>query len=284
MRVVSSIALAERSEDGNAIGLVDASERLYRTLFSTAAAFGLATALWGIILAPFNAFQHHHVRSVLLGTALASVWAAVVLLRRELFYRLRRRPLLLLVLAGLSIAVLWSDGGWRSTYYLASYGPLVLAAVVIRLRWNLALGALLATGYVLGLALHGYSWAQLEHLKDADSVVANTGSYLIAATFFSMPVAWLGGFVARINQLLARSATEQVELYPKSRDRTRALSVREVQVAQLVATGLSNDEIARELKISARTVQSHVASALRKTGTSNRTQLGNVAREDGLLS
>jgi predicted ATPase/DNA-binding CsgD family transcriptional regulator len=51
------------------------------------------------------------------------------------------------------------------------------------------------------------------------------------------------------------------------------LSVREREVAELVAHGLSNKEIAARLHVSVRTVESHVRHMLTKLGLVNRTQL-----------
>ncbi len=54
------------------------------------------------------------------------------------------------------------------------------------------------------------------------------------------------------------------------------LSPRELEVAELVAGGYSNDEIARTLHISLRTVEKHVSAALRKLGVRSRLQLGRL--------
>ena len=51
------------------------------------------------------------------------------------------------------------------------------------------------------------------------------------------------------------------------------LTRRELQVANLVGCGLSNREIAEQLKISQRTVESHVENTLRKLGFGSRTQV-----------
>ena len=57
------------------------------------------------------------------------------------------------------------------------------------------------------------------------------------------------------------------------------LTPREHEVAVLIARGLGNREIADELVVSVRTVESHVRHALAKAGLSNRTQLAKWARE-----
>ena len=51
------------------------------------------------------------------------------------------------------------------------------------------------------------------------------------------------------------------------------LSDRELQVIELVAAGLTNQEIADKLEISKRTVDNHISNILNKTKTSNRVAL-----------
>jgi len=60
-----------------------------------------------------------------------------------------------------------------------------------------------------------------------------------------------------------------------------ALTNRERQVVQLVATGLSNRHIANELRIGLDTVKKHVALAMKKTGAENRTQLALIHLDRG---
>jgi predicted ATPase/DNA-binding CsgD family transcriptional regulator len=61
------------------------------------------------------------------------------------------------------------------------------------------------------------------------------------------------------------------------------LTDRELQVARLVARGISNKEVATRLRRSERTVESHVQHALRKLNMSSRTELGAWAQKHGLL-
>jgi two-component system, NarL family, response regulator LiaR len=61
------------------------------------------------------------------------------------------------------------------------------------------------------------------------------------------------------------------------------LTERETDVLRLLAQGLSNQEIAANLHISATTVRSHVSNILMKLNVSNRTQAALVAKERQLL-
>lgn len=62
----------------------------------------------------------------------------------------------------------------------------------------------------------------------------------------------------------------------RSSDSVSSLSSRELEVAELVAAGHSNDEIAQLLHISSRTAEKHVSSALRKLNVRSRVQLGRL--------
>ncbi|MFC7584988.1 response regulator transcription factor [Nonomuraea antimicrobica] len=53
----------------------------------------------------------------------------------------------------------------------------------------------------------------------------------------------------------------------------QVLSARQEQVARLAAEGLTNQQIARELFLSPKTVDKHVSAAMRKVGARSRTEL-----------
>ena len=61
------------------------------------------------------------------------------------------------------------------------------------------------------------------------------------------------------------------------------LSDREVEIVELVATGLTNQEIAGQLMISKRTVDNHVSNIFTKTGAKNRVALLNWAMDNGKI-
>jgi len=62
------------------------------------------------------------------------------------------------------------------------------------------------------------------------------------------------------------------------------LSKREMQVLQCVTAGLSNKEIAQELRISHQTVKNHVTAILRKLGVDDRTQAAVFAIKQGWVN
>ncbi len=71
---------------------------------------------------------------------------------------------------------------------------------------------------------------------------------------------------------------------PRRRDlRPAGLTEREIEVARLVAAGLSNREIARRLVISPRTAEHHVQHVYAKLGVSSRAAVALFALEHGLL-
>lgn len=63
----------------------------------------------------------------------------------------------------------------------------------------------------------------------------------------------------------------------------RPLSVRELQIAQLAAEGLSNRSVAERLVLSERTVENHLHRVYRALGISGRAELGEALRRLGGL-
>jgi len=65
--------------------------------------------------------------------------------------------------------------------------------------------------------------------------------------------------------------------------RVESLTPRELEVLRLVATGLSNREIAAELVIATATVKKHIATIFSKLSVNRRTQAIAVGRDLALL-
>jgi DNA-binding NarL/FixJ family response regulator len=76
----------------------------------------------------------------------------------------------------------------------------------------------------------------------------------------------------KIDDVVTLQVAKQVSLTPT-----------EIKVVTLVAQGQSNREIAKQLKVSQRTVESHVSNMLNKTGLHNRTELARWSIENELF-
>jgi ATP/maltotriose-dependent transcriptional regulator MalT len=84
----------------------------------------------------------------------------------------------------------------------------------------------------------------------------------------------------------ARIQFREIGLRPPPRgagEGPSGLTEREFQIARLVARRKSNKAIGRELGISDRTVSTHLSNIFQKLDASNRTELGDLIRELGLL-
>jgi non-specific serine/threonine protein kinase len=71
---------------------------------------------------------------------------------------------------------------------------------------------------------------------------------------------------------------------PKRGVESRHLSRREREVAKLVATGMTNREIAERLSIAERTAEGHVEQIRNKLGFRSRTQVATWAVQHGFLA
>jgi DNA-binding NarL/FixJ family response regulator len=70
---------------------------------------------------------------------------------------------------------------------------------------------------------------------------------------------------------------------PRDKEYRYGLSHRELEVLRLVATGLTNREVAEHLTIAVRTVDRHVANIFTKLGVPSRTAAARFAYEHGII-
>jgi two-component system, NarL family, response regulator LiaR len=98
-----------------------------------------------------------------------------------------------------------------------------------------------------------------------------------------------------LRRAIKAAAAGQVQLSPAASTRllreirtpeqsVEVLTEREKEVLQLLALGMSNQEICRELHIAEQTVKSHVSHILAKLGVPSRTQAALYAIRAGLVS
>lgn len=85
-------------------------------------------------------------------------------------------------------------------------------------------------------------------------------------------------FPAALRRMVAARPLGSAEALPKA-----ALTEREEEVLRLMATGLSNPEMAQSLMVSLETVKTHVGNVLTKLGAQNRTHAVVIAYESGLV-
>ncbi|WP_433214486.1 response regulator transcription factor [Microtetraspora malaysiensis] len=85
-------------------------------------------------------------------------------------------------------------------------------------------------------------------------------------------------FPAALRQMVTARPRGAAEALPQA-----ALTGREEEVLRLMATGLSNPEIAQSCRVSLETVKTHVGNVLTKLGAQNRTHAVVIAYETGLV-
>jgi len=85
-------------------------------------------------------------------------------------------------------------------------------------------------------------------------------------------------FSSPVSELLLEAA-----LNDRKRSRLETFTMREMEVAQLIAEGNANKQIARLLNISVKTVESHRAAAMRKAGVRTAAELVRFAIKHNMI-
>jgi non-specific serine/threonine protein kinase len=138
-------------------------------------------------------------------------------------------------------------------------------------RAALLLGASATVWHELGIPVPPYWRAQHDACETAARAALDEGRYRAC---------WQEGYALSRDQAVT-AALEEQDTVPAARPAPAAagpgatfeLSARELEVARLVADGLSNPAIASALFVSVATVKTHVSHILAKLGLDSRTQL-----------
>ena len=146
------------------------------------------------------------------------------------------------------------------------------------LIFGLVGGLLIAT-----LQFTEYRFVVIEHSMELYSA-------LVAILFAAFGI-WLGLRITRnrekivVKELLVPMEAPPPEPFAPNTARQQALGItaRELEILTLVASGLSNREIATQLFVSENTVKTHCARVFDKLGAARRTQAVQRGKELGLL-
>lgn len=109
---------------------------------------------------------------------------------------------------------------------------------------------------------------------------------LIAALFAGFGI-WLGLRMTRTRErvIVREVAVPAPQTFVRNASQVEALGVtpRELEILELIASGLSNREIAAKLFVSENTVKTHSSRLLDKLGAKRRTQAVQLAKQGGLI-
>ena len=140
---------------------------------------------------------------------------------------------------------------------------------------------------IVALQYTEYRFVIIEHSVELYSA-------LVAILFATFGI-WLGLRITRRREIVRETVVVREVLVPApapasepfspntARQQTLGITARELEILNLIASGLSNREIATQLFVSESTVKTHCARAFDKLGAARRTQAVQRGKELGLL-
>jgi DNA-binding CsgD family transcriptional regulator len=130
-------------------------------------------------------------------------------------------------------------------------------------------------GLIGGLLITVLKWTEYRFLVLEYS--AEIYGALIAAIFAVLGI-WLG-----IRLTAPRANTPDPVSVPAPKRADLGMTRRELEILELIAQGMSNQEIADKLFVSPNTVKTHASRVFEKLGAKRRTQAVQLGKEFGLL-
>jgi DNA-binding NarL/FixJ family response regulator len=103
------------------------------------------------------------------------------------------------------------------------------------------------------------------------------------AVAFALEAATATAIAAKIKSSPKKKDASHASKLPPQPPYPNGLSNRQVEVLQLIASGLTDSQVAAQLSLSTRTVESHARSILVKIGVSSRQEATRWAFDNGLM-
>ena len=138
-------------------------------------------------------------------------------------------------------------------------------------------------GLIGGVLIALLQWTQYRFLVAEHSIEIYGG--LIAATFAILGI-WLGLRLTRPREtIVVKEVAAAGQPFIRNERKRADLSItpREIEILELIASGMSNREIAEKLFVSENTVKTHSSRVFDKLGARRRTQAVQLGKELGLL-
>ena len=141
---------------------------------------------------------------------------------------------------------------------------------------------ILLYGTLLALLVWALKWMEYRYILRDLSLQFYLG--LVALLFSGLGV-WVGINLLKPKEVIPEQEVQVAPspIVPEELLRELGISPREFEVLQLMAAGLSNQEIADRLFISLNTVKTHISNLFLKLDVQRRTQAIQKAKEKGLM-
>lgn len=123
---------------------------------------------------------------------------------------LKKQPAIVFVDVIFCTAILTAYG-WRSPFTVYAFSPVVLAAYLNNVGFSFLIATLSAGGYLLSVAINGYTWLEMSRAGWLDSHLVQFADFYFVALFFSYPAA-LAQRLQETNKVLKENQAQAREL------------------------------------------------------------------------